>query len=226
MTKGIFITATGTDIGKTYITSSIIKALRNSGINAGYYKAALSGAVIENKKIVKCDCLDVLEKSGIKGVVSDFTTYTMEAPVSPHLASKIENISIDIEKIKEHFNKLKKEYDVLTVEGSGGIICPLNNETGLMLTDVIKELELDIIIVSNPDVGSINSTVLTVEYAKNIGINIKGIILNKFDRENYVHLDNKIYIQCITGIDVIDTVERNMEINLVVNEVLALYKEI
>lgn len=226
MTKGIFITATGTDIGKTYITSSIIKTLRNSGFNAGYYKAALSGAVVENNEIIECDGLEVLKKSGIKGKIENRVSYIMETPVSPHLASKIENINIDIEKIKMDFNKLKKEHDILIVEGSGGIVCPLNIDSGLMLVDVIKELSLDIIIVSDPGVGTINSTVLTAEYAKNHGINVKGIILNNYEKNNKVHSDNKKVIELLTGVKVIDVVEKNMEINLDSSEVLRLLKEI
>lgn len=225
MTKGLFITSTGTDIGKTYISGEIIKLLRENRVNAGYYKAALSGAVIENEKILECDVLEVLRKCSIKGEINEFVSYVMETPLSPHLASKIENIDINIDKIKSDFEKIKEKYDYITVEGSGGIICPLNIEKNLMLIDIIKELNLDILVVAKPVLGSINSTVLTIEYAKNHGINVKGIILNEFDKESILHRDNKEVIENITGIPVIDCVEENKGLNIDTKFLCSLYKE-
>ena len=143
MTKGIFITATSTDVGKTYVSSLIIKSLIDNRVNAGYYKPVLSGANIENNKIVSCDGLDVLNYSSLNEDLSKCVSYIMETPVSPHLASKVEGIDINLNKIKSDFNALKEKYDYITVEGAGGIICPVNLNRNIMLTDIIKELKKD-----------------------------------------------------------------------------------
>ena len=97
MTKGIFITATGTDVGKTYVSALIVKTLRKQGINCGYYKPALSGDVYPN------DCEYVLKTAGIEKDANDYVSYKFKPALSPHLASQIENNPIKLEKIKTDF---------------------------------------------------------------------------------------------------------------------------
>ena len=210
MTKAIFITATGTDVGKTYICALIVKKMRQSGYNCGYFKPALSGAEIVDGKIIPGDCDYVLKQAGIEAPPENYVSYIYKTAVSPHLASKIENNPIKIEKIKSDFARLKKEFDYIVVEGAGGIVCPFNlGENKLMLPDVIKALGLDIIIVASASLGTINSTVLTAEYAKYHGINVKGIILNNYDEKDLMQKDNKIQVEALTGIKVIAAVKKD-----------------
>lgn len=210
MTKAIFITATGTDVGKTYICALIVKKMRQSGYNCGYFKPALSGAEIVDGKIIPGDCDYVLKQAGIEAPPENYVSYIYKTAVSPHLASEIENNPIKIEKIKSDFERLKKEFDYIVVEGAGGIVCPFNlGENKLMLPDVIKALELDIIIVASASLGTINSTILTAEYAKYHGINVKGIILNNYDEKDLMQKDNKIQVEALTGIKVIAAVKKD-----------------
>ena len=148
MTKGIFITATGTDIGKTYISGLIVKKLRECGLNCGYFKPALSGAEIVDNKIVPGDCNYVFKQAGIPLNPLNYVSYIYKEAVSPHLAAEIENNPVKLDKILSDFNRIKKEFDYLVVEGAGGICCPFNIKEKLMLPDIIKALNLDIIIVA------------------------------------------------------------------------------
>ncbi len=210
MAKGIFITATGTDVGKTYISALIVKSMRETGLNCGYYKPALSGAeVASDGKIIPGDAAYVLKTAGINEDPENFVSYIYKPAVSPHLASEMENNPIKLEKIKSDFERIKKEFDYLLVEGAGGIVCPFNIEEGILLPDVIKALNLDTLLVADAGLGTINSTVLTAEYAKYHGINIKGIILNKFDENSLMQSDNKIQIEKLTGIKVVAEVKEN-----------------
>lgn len=210
MAKGIFITATGTDAGKTYVSALIVKSMRERGFNCGYYKPALSGAEITNDgKIIPGDADYVLKTAGIEEPPENYVSYIFKPAVSPHLASEIENNPIKLEKIKSDFERIKKEFDYLLVEGAGGIVCPFNMEEGILLPDVIKALNLDTLLVADAGLGTINSTVLTAEYAKYHGINIKGIILNKFDENSLMQRDNKIQIEKLTGIKVVAEVKEN-----------------
>ena len=210
MTKAIFITATGTDVGKTYISALIVKKLRELGYNCGYFKPALSGAEVVDGKIIPGDCDYVLKQSGINVPTENYVSYIYKTAVSPHLASEIENNPIKIEKIKSDFERIKKEFDYVVVEGAGGIVCPFNlGEDKLMLPDVIKALGLDIIIVASASLGTINSTVLTAEYAKYHGINVKGIILNNYDERDLMQKDNKIQVEALTGIKFIAAVKKD-----------------
>lgn len=197
MTKGIFITATGTDVGKTYISALIVKKIPD----CGYYKPALSGDVFPN------DCEYVFKTASIDKNADEYVSYKFKPALSPHLASQIENNPIKLEKIKKDFNRIKSEFDYIVVEGAGGIMCPFAKD--LLLPDVIKALNLDIIIVASAQLGTINSTVLTVEYAKNHGINVKGIILNDYDENDLMQRDNKKMVEELTGIKVAAVVKKD-----------------
>lgn len=225
MSKGIFITATGTDIGKTYVSALIVKSMRKSGLNCGYYKPALSGAEIVGNKIIPGDCNYVFKQAGIEKNPNDYVSYIFKPAISPHLAAIKENNPIKLEKIKNDFKRIQQEYDYLLVEGAGGIICPFNIEDDLILPDIIKGLNLDVIIVASAGLGTINSTVLTTEYAKDKDINIKGIILNKYDENNEMHRDNLKQIEYLSRIKVLATVKENDQyINL--EKITPTFKEI
>lgn len=227
MTKGIFITGTGTDVGKTYISALIAKSMREKKFNCGYYKPALSGAEKIDGKIIPGDCSYVFKFAGIDKDPNDYVSYAFEPAVSPHLASKMANTPIQLNKIYKDFSRIKCEYEYLIVEGAGGIVCPFNTfeERKILTKDIINTLNLDIIIVAPASLGTINSTVLTVEYAENYGFCVRGIILNNFDENDFMQLDNKKMIEDITGVDVIATVKKDAE-TIDLEKIICTFKEI
>mgnify|MGYP000806004240 FL=1 len=103
MTKAIFVTATGTDVGKTYISALIVKKIRELGYNCGYFKPALSGAIEKDGKLIPGDCDFVLKTAGINSAPLNYVSYVFKTAVSPHLAAEIENNPIKIEKIKSDY---------------------------------------------------------------------------------------------------------------------------
>lgn len=213
MSKNLFITATGTDVGKTYVSALIIKKMRQEGLNCGYFKPVLSGVVEENGKLIESDCNYVVKTANIPENAEDCVAYWWREAVSPHLASVRNGEKIDIRHIKEEFHEREAKYDYLLIEGAGGITCPLRLEDGekYILKDLIKELESNIIIVADGGLGTINSTMLTVEYARIHNINIEGIILNNFNPESFMHQDNLKQVEYLTGIKVIATVEKDQK---------------
>lgn len=213
MSKNIFITATGTDIGKTYVSALIVKKMREAGFNCGYFKPVLSGVEEINGKLTVSDCNYVVNTANIPTSANECVSYWWKEAVSPHLAAKRQNQIIDISKIKKDFENAKNKYDYLLVEGAGGITCPLRLENGekYLLKDLIKELDTSIIIVADGGLGTINSILLTVEYARNNGINIKGIILNNYEPSNFMHQDNLKQVEYLTGVKVVATVEKEQK---------------
>lgn len=217
MSKNVFITATGTDIGKTYISALILKKMRESGFNAGYFKPVLSGVVEKEGKLIESDCNYVINTAKIPTTANDCVVYWWKEAVSPHLAAVRVRENIDIEKIKQTFKEKQNQYDYLLIEGAGGITCPLRLQNGekYLLKDLIKELGANIIIIADGGLGTINSTLLTVEYARQNNINIEGIILNNFNPDSFMHQDNLKQVEYLTGIKVISTVQKNQtNINL------------
>lgn len=206
MDKGIFITGTGTDVGKTYVTALIVKKLNEEGIKTGYYKAAISGA----NSIENSDAGYVKKISKINQKEDTLLSYIYKTPVSPHLASKIEGKPVNITKILKDFNRVKNEYDFTVVEGSGGIVCPIryDNIENIFLEDIIKKLELKSLIVADAGLGTINSVVLTVSYMKSKNITVSGIILNNY-KGGIMEEDNIYMIEKITGVKVISCVSKD-----------------
>lgn len=210
MAKKIFISATGTDIGKTYVSALIVKKMREAGLDCGYYKPVLSGVVELGGKLIQSDPNYVIETAQIPITANECVSYFWQEAVSPHLAAKRAKEEINIDKIKFDFSRMNKKYDYLLIEGAGGITCPLRLEDGekYLLKDLIWELGLSVIIVADAGLGTINSTLLTVDYARANGIEVEGIILNNYESDNFMHWDNLQQVEYLTGINVVATVAR------------------
>ena len=204
MAKGVFIVGTDTDVGKTVVTAGIMHVLRSNGYNATYFKAALSGAFEVCNELIPGDTKLVCDVSNLEESFGNITPYVYKHSVSPHLAAKLENNPIKIDIIKEKYDYLKKKYDYIIAEGSGGIVCPLiDDERGVYtLENLIKDLNMSVLIVARAGVGTINHTVLTVKYIEALGINIKGIIINNYIN-NFICNDNIQMIEKLTKVKII-----------------------
>lgn len=214
MAKAIFITATGTDIGKTYVSGLIAKHMKDKGLNIGYYKAALSGS----NDIKDSDAWYVKQQADLLDSYDEMVSYTYKHAYSPHLAAQIEGNPPDIKIIKNAYKDISKKHDYMIVEGSGGIICPIryDNNQKIFLEDIIKELNIPSIIIADAGLGTINSTVLTIEYMRSKNLKINGVILNRFEMANKMHEDNQKMVEEMTGIKII---------GVVIDGILKLYKE-
>ena len=211
MHNGIFVTGTGTDIGKTFVTALLVKKLHDAGCNTAYFKAAVSGNERdENGRLIPGDAAYVKKISGISQPLDTMCPYIYETAVSPHLASKIEGDLVELENVKDHYEKLCDEYEYVICEGSGGIVCPIRyDDRKIMLEDIIKSLGLPAIIVADAGLGTINSVVLTCEYMKAHGMEIRGLILNNFHKGDIMEEDNKVMCEKLTGLPVIACVGEN-----------------
>ena len=227
MSKNLFITGTGTDIGKTYVTGLILKKLNKAGKSAAYYKAAMSGNERRsNGSLIPGDASFVKNISQINQSIDQMCPYVYEKAVSPHLAAKIENNAIDMDCVLENFDNICKRYDYVTVEGSGGIVCPLRYDSQkIQLEDFIKARSLSCLIIADAGLGTINSVVLTVEYMKSRSIPVKGIIFNNYNPESIMHQDNLNMCEYLTGLKVISCVKTGQtDLNLPINNIISLYE--
>lgn len=220
--QGLFVTATGTDVGKTFVTGLIVRKLRQAGQKAGYYKAALSGA----PSIVQSDAGFVNDIAEIGQAEESLVSYWYRHAVSPHLAARWEEKPPRLEKILSDYRAVCARYDYVTVEGSGGILCPIRwDETQhLLLEDIVKAMELGAVVVSEAGLGSINAAVLTVEYLRSRHIPIKGIILNRYTG-GPLQEDNLQMIEALSGVKVLALVRPDeQELQLSVQAVQDLYE--
>ena len=227
MGKGIFVTGTGTDVGKTYVTGLIIKKIKENGMTPGYFKAAMSGNEREEDgTLIPGDALWVKNVSGISQSVEEMCPYVYEHAYSPHLASRLEGNHVEMAVVLDNYRKVKEKYDYITVEGSGGILCPICfDEARIGLTDIIDEMELDCILVADAGLGTINSVVLTYEYMKNRNMNKKGMIFNHYIADNIMHEDNIRMCEYMTGLPTLAKVSMgDVDLNIDIAELISLYR--
>lgn len=226
MSRSLFITGTGTDIGKTYIAGLIVKKLAEAGHSAAYYKAAMSGNDRrEDGSLIPGDALFVQTISGIAQPLAQMCPYVYENAYSPHLASRIEGNPVKLSVVKDGYRKVCEDYDYITLEGSGGILCPLCfDEARIQLEDVIRELDLASIIVADAGLGTINSVVLTVEYMKAHNLPVKGIIFNHYHPGDVMEDDNIAMCEYMTNLPTLAKVkDGDRDLDMDVNDLIRLY---
>ncbi len=228
MSKNLFVTGTGTDVGKTYVTGLIVRKLNENGRNPAYYKAAMSGNPLGDDGIlIPGDARHVREISGIRQPLEEMCPYIYETAVSPHLAARAEGGPVEMERVLQGFDEVCSRYDYVTAEGSGGIICPLRFDgKKLMLEDFVKARDLSCLIVADAGLGTINSVVLTVEYMRARGIRVKGIFFNRYEPGNAMHEDNVFMCEYLTGLKVLARIkEGDSDLELSCEELESLYEE-
>ena len=195
MGKGIFIIGTDTDVGKTFVNGGITYKLKQDSYKVISYKPIQSGGTIPQ------DCKYVKEVCDLNNPYEEMNSYCLKEEVSPHLAARMESISIDKEKIVNHYKDLIDKYDYVIVEGAGGIVVPLI-ENEYFVYDLIKDLDIDVVIVARAGVVTINHTVLTNEFLKQKDIKAKGIIINQYN-EKFYEDDNIEAIENLTKLQVV-----------------------
>lgn len=214
MGKGIFVIGTDTDVGKTYVTAGLTYKLKKCGYNAIAFKPIQSGGVIEkdSNTLIPPDSKFIKEVCGMDNDYSEINTYCLKEEVSPHLAAKIENIKILKEKVIEQYKELIKKYDYVIVEGAGGIVVPLIDNS-YFVYDLIKDLNLKVIIVARAGIGTINHTVLTNEFLKQHNIKAKGVVINQYNGKFYED-DNVEVISKLTKLEIIHKFKKVEELSL------------
>ena len=219
MNKAIFITGTDTDIGKTFVCMGLCVTLMEKGLKVGYYKPFQSGAYEKNGVLVAPDVEEFKKYPKIKTKYS----YLFKGDISPHLASLLDNIEVDINKIKNDLKELLTSSDFVVIEGAGGLYCPAYKRN--LYSDIIKELNQEIIIVTTPDLGRINHTLMTIDCAKNCGINIKGLVVNKMPDKKTLSQENFINeLKCYTDCKILCVIPEMK--NASKNDILKAFKDI
>jgi dethiobiotin synthetase len=227
MSRNLFVTGTGTDIGKTYVTGLILKKLKESGASAAYFKAAMSGNDRNAEGgLIPGDALDVKRESGILQPLEEMCPYVYENGVSPHLASRLEGNPVQLESVLKCFQAVCEKYAYVTMEGSGGILCPICfDETEIWLPDVIKACGLGCLLVADAGLGTINNVGLTAFYMKEKGIPLKGIILNHFKPGDAMQEDNLKMCEYLTGVKVVACVrDGDTELDIPLEQLKSLYE--
>ena len=196
--NGIFITGTDTEIGKTVIASGIAASLRQAGINVGVMKPISTGD--------RSDAQYLKHAAQVDDPITLINPIFLQKPLAPSVSARLEGKQIDLSTINEAYKILKRNYDFLIVEGVGGIAVPIEDD--FLVAHLINQLELPVLIVAHVGLGTINQTMLTVAFARQLNIPIAGIILNLFHSESagIAEQTNPAEIERLTQVPVLGVV--------------------
>lgn len=201
--KGIFITGTDTGVGKTIVAAALARLLRERGVNVGVMKPVTSGCREENGSLVSEDAELLAWGAGLAGVDADVAPYLLRQPIAPAEAASRDGVRIDFRIIGEAFARLASRYDFVIVEGAGGLMVPLFEE--LLIADLINYLSLPLIVVTHPNLGTVNQTLLTCFAAKQLGITVRGVIINNFpERPGSAEESAPALIASLAGTPILD----------------------
>ncbi len=207
MHKGIFITGTDTGVGKTFVAAGLLQVFRKMGLNVCPMKPVETGCRMKGGKCVPEDTLKLVKASGVHEASDVINPYRFKQPLAPSVAAELENITLKKRKILKACHYLLNKYDVTIVEGAGGIMVPVYKK--YLFLDLIKDINVPLIIVSRPGLGAINHTLLTIKAAESRGIDILGVIINYTTktRKGLPEKTNPEIIETLSGVAVLGIVE-------------------
>jgi dethiobiotin synthetase len=165
----LFLTGTGTGVGKTFVAIELLHWLRSRGIRAVGMKPICCGDREDARR------LHAASAEGIS--IEELNPVWLQSPVAPSVAAQIEQVEIDLGRIRDCFRNLSERFDTVIVEGVGGWLVPITAE--LFVGDFAKELALPVAIVAENRLGCLNHIMLTLESVQRRGLVCAGVILNQ-----------------------------------------------
>jgi dethiobiotin synthetase len=175
--NGFFITGTDTGVGKTVVTACLSLLFKNQGMDVGVMKPIETGVDPKCSSTANSDAKFLMKVSGSTDAEEEVCPYRLKIPASPYQASEIAGTPIQPATILEQLKILQSRHNMMLVEGIGGLLVPIT--TRYNVADLALEIGLPLIIVSRIRVGTLNHTLLTINAAREHGLKIKGVILNR-----------------------------------------------
>ena len=207
--KGIFVTGTDTGVGKTVVSAIIAWTLKQSGKRVAAMKPVQTGAGEHGL----LDIEFIQKVMGTDWSLDVVCPYRIPLPLAPLVAAKLEGVRIDVDKIKSAYFNLSLRNDIVIVEGAGGLLVPIA-ETYFM-SDLAYELELGLIIVIRPGLGTLNHTLLALEHARSRGLKILGLVINNFpDSPGLAERTNPELLLTLTGEKILGVIHHDQEMSV------------
>ena len=232
--KKLFITATDTDAGKTFVSCALAQALINTGKTVSAYKPISAGCELINGQLVNEDALLLSQVVNCSQTIQDINPLVFLEPIAPHIAAQKQNKQIQISELIENLHKVQSlKADFTLVEGAGGWRLPLSlpknlddslsdqQGTSIFLSDFVKTEQLDVILIVNMKLGCLNHALLTYEAIKSDGVNCIAWVANNANKvpmnnlsENIQALEQMLPIPKIAQLNYIaDTDEQGKSLN-------------
>lgn len=169
--RGVFVTGTGTGVGKTVVAAALARALHAGGASVAVFKPALTGLADDGEP----DHRLLRRASGTTQSDDEIAPYRFERPLSPHLAAELGSTRIDSKALVKAARLAAATADILVCEGVGGLLVPLSSD--YLIRDFARELGMPVVVVAAPGLGTINHTLLTLEAARATGLEVSCVVL-------------------------------------------------
>lgn len=169
MAKVIFVAGTDTACGKTIVAGALAAALRFQGRSVGVMKPVACGGREDAEFLKRC--------AGVDDTIEEINPIYLSHPLSPNVAAKLEKKKIDLRRIDSALDHLSGKYEVLVVEGCGGLLVPVTDD--FFVIELIPRMKAEVLLVSRAGLGAINHSLLSLEALKTRRIKPKGVIFNR-----------------------------------------------
>jgi dethiobiotin synthetase len=218
--SGIFVTGTGTEIGKTVVAAVLARSIADHGASVAVFKPALTGmdefpdydeaaaiaAVAADGAGASIENLPdhaILRAAARSSQTDDeIAPYRFDPPMSPHLAAGLAGVEIDPDRVMRAARAAADGVDAIVCEGAGGLLVPLS-PTWTMRSCAV-ELGYPLVVVAPPGLGTINHTLLTIESARSVGLKVAAVVLNPWPEDpTPIEADNRETIEALGGVEVL-----------------------
>lgn len=178
MATGLFITGTGTGVGKTYVAILIARALCEAGARVGVYKPVASGCEEQAGELVSPDALALWQAAGQPGTLDQVCPQRFASPLAPHLSARADGRRVNAQQLRTGLDYWRNEFDFVLVEGAGGLMSPISDDD--YNADLAEEFGFPLVVVAANELGTINATLQTLITAATYreGLNVAGVVLN------------------------------------------------
>jgi dethiobiotin synthetase len=195
--RGVFVTGTGTEVGKTVVAAAIARTAARRGERVAVFKPAVSGLDDGGEPDHA-----LLRRAAASGQSDDeVAPYRYGPPVSPHLGAELTGETIDPARLRESARTAARSADLLVVEGVGGVLVPLT--LGYLVRDLARDLGLPVVVAGSPGLGTINHTLLTVEAVRSVGLEVIAVVLTPWpERPGDVERSNREAIERLGAVRV------------------------
>lgn len=174
-TEGVFVTGTGTEVGKTVVAGAVARSVASAGRSVAVFKPAVSGLDESRDQGVAPDHEHLRLAAGSVQTDDAVSPYRFGPAVSPHLAAEMEGTVIEAERLRTGLEAARDAGDFLVCEGVGGFLVPLRLD--YLVRDFARDAGLPVLVVATPGLGTINHTLLTVEAVRAAGLEVLGVVL-------------------------------------------------
>jgi dethiobiotin synthetase len=196
--QGIFVTGTGTEVGKTVVAATIAHTLASEGKRVVVFKPAVTGL----DEGVETDHALLRRASGSGQSDEEIAPYRYGPPASPHLAATLAGEEIDPERLRQAAATAAEGADAIVCEGVGGLLVPLS--PAYLVRDLAADLGYPVVVAAGPGLGTINHTLLTVEAARTAGLAVAAVVLTPWpDEPTEIESSNRKTIADLTGAPVL-----------------------